>query len=134
MTFNNCNDILNFRKHKTIWPSTQIYVQQTKRFGIYKVSHRYYVQNQVNHVVNMCAHVKASIRNMHRSVLKESWFEKKNEEMILIKGESTSCSNHRGSRCHSSSCCCSSPQCVELKQNVAFWEAQLWILKGKPIC
>ena len=47
----------------------------------------------------MCEHVKASIRNMHRSVLKESWFEKKNEEMILIKGESTSCSssNHRGS-------------------------------------
>ena len=80
-----------------------------------------YKNHQVNHVVNMCAHVKASIRNMHRSVLKESWFEKKNEEMILIKGESTSCRNHRGSRCHSSSsCCCSSPQCVELKQNVAF--------------
>ena len=36
----------------------------------------------------MCEHVKASIRNMQRSVLKESWFEKKNEEMILIKGES----------------------------------------------
>ena len=79
-----------------------------------------YKNHQVNHVVNICEHVKASIRNMHRSGLKESWFEKKNEEMILIKGESTSCSNHRGSRCHSSSCCCSSPQCVELKQNVAF--------------
>ena len=54
-----------------MWPLTQMYIEKYLIF----IKCTKTIKSTMK--PSMCEHVTASIRNMHRSVLKESWFEKK---------------------------------------------------------